>query len=420
MSLINQMLQDLEKRRASAAERGAVPNQVRVLPSTEKTRLGAWIVMGGIALIALAGWQYWLTQQRVAMSSPSLPAQAQGAESVAAPGVKYLAEGPATLLALDLAVLPAPKAVLAARPPVAPLAGAAPSTAASAEAPVADPKLKPPLAMAAVIGTEAPAAPVASAARIVPPAGDAKAASASAVSAVSGVSNVSNIAPVPPVAPKPRSADAGGEPRVQLAATGAQIDKRMQTLTPAQMAENEYREAANFLGQGRLVEAQDSFRQALQHNPLHAGARQGLFGLLVDAKRTTEAEQLLKDGLKLNANQPGLAMALARLQLDRADANAAIETLQASAASAQNSPDYLAFFAGLSQRQSRHREAVEQYLAALRLAPNSGVWLMGLGISLQALGRNTDAQDAFRRARASNTLNPDLQAFVDQRLRQLQ
>jgi len=414
MSLINQMLQDLEKRRASAAERGAVPNQVRVLPSTEKTRLGAWIAMGGIALTALAGWQYWLAQQRVAMSSPSLPAQAQGAESVAAPGVKYLAEGPATLLALDLAVLPAPKAVLAARPPVAPLAGAAPSTAASTEAPVAAPKLKPPLAMAAVIGTEAPAAPVASAARIVPPAGDAKAASASAVS------GISIIAPVPPVAPKPRSADAGGEPRVQLAATGAQIDKRMQTLTPAQMAENEYREAANFLGQGRLVEEQDSFRQALQHNPLHAGARQGLFGLLVDAKRTTEAEQLLKDGLKLNANQPGLAMALARLQLDRADANAAIETLQASAASAQNSPDYLAFFAGLLQRQSRHREAVEQYLAALRLAPNSGVWLMGLGISLQALGRNTDAQDAFRRARASNTLNPDLQAFVDQRLRQLQ
>ena len=225
---------------------------------------------------------------------------------------------------------------------------------------------------------------------------------------------------MPPVAPKPRAADIGGEPRAQLAATGAQIDKRMQTLTPAQMAENEYREAANFLGQGRLVEAQDSFRQALQNNPLHAGARQGLFGLLVDAKRTTEAEQLLKDGLKLNANQPGLAMALARLQLDRADANAAIETLQASAASAQNSPDYLAFFAGLLQRQSRHREAVEQYLAALRLAPNSGVWLMGLGISLQALGRNTDAQDAFRRARASNTLNPDLQAFVDQRLRQLQ
>ncbi len=54
-------------------------------------------------------------------------------------------------------------------------------------------------------------------------------------------------------------------------------------------------------------------------------------------------------------------MALARLQLDRADANGAIDTLQGSVAAAQNSPDYLAFYAGLLQRQSRHREAAEQY-----------------------------------------------------------
>ena len=72
------------------------------------------------------------------------------------------------------------------------------------------------------------------------------------------------------------------------------------------------------------------------------------------------------------------------------------------------------------QRQSRHREAVEQYQAALRLAPQSGVWQMGMGISLQALGRNAEAQDAFRRAKSSNTLSAELQGFVDQRLRQLQ
>lgn len=57
---------------------------------------------------------------------------------------------------------------------------------------------------------------------------------------------------------------------------------------------------------------------------------------------------------------------------------------------------------------------------ALRLAPGSGIWLMGLGISLQAINRNTEAQDAFRRAKATNALNPELQAFVDQRLKQLQ
>ena len=38
-------------------------------------------------------------------------------------------------------------------------------------------------------------------------------------------------------------------------------------LTPAQQAENAYRDAANYLNQGRLAEAQDTFRQALQHRP---------------------------------------------------------------------------------------------------------------------------------------------------------
>ena len=37
MSLINQVLQDLERRRASATELGVLPNQVRVLPQEDKS-----------------------------------------------------------------------------------------------------------------------------------------------------------------------------------------------------------------------------------------------------------------------------------------------------------------------------------------------------------------------------------------------
>jgi len=44
---------------------------------------------------------------------------------------------------------------------------------------------------------------------------------------------------------------------------------------------------------------------------------------------------------------------------------------------------------------------------------------MGLGISLQALGRRADAREAFRRARAAGGLSNEVLAFVDQRLRQL-
>jgi MSHA biogenesis protein MshN len=227
--------------------------------------------------------------------------------------------------------------------------------------------------------------------------------------------------PLPKSAVAPsRSGDGVPDSKAQAALANSQIDKRTQTLSPQQAAENEYREAANLLNQGRLADAQEGFKHALQTNPAHIGARQGLFGLLLDAKKTSEAEQILQDGLRLNPGQTGFALALASLQYERGSVNEAIDTMQKSAPAARASPDYLARLAGLLQRQSRHAEAIENYQAALRLAPGSGVWQMGLGISLQASNRNAEAQDAFRRAKTSNALSPELQAFVDQRLKQLQ
>jgi MSHA biogenesis protein MshN len=223
---------------------------------------------------------------------------------------------------------------------------------------------------------------------------------------------------IPPTSAK--AVDNGVDVKTAAAPANPQIDKRSQQLTPRELAENEYRDAANLLGQGRYAEAQEGFRRALQISPWHIGARQGLFGLLAEAKKNDEAEQVLADGLKLNPNQPGFALALSGLQYQRGDMTGAIETLQRTAPAAQGIPEYLARLAAMLQRQARHQEAVDYFQAALRLAPGSGVWLMGLGISQQALNRNSEAKDAFKRAKATRTLNADLEAFVDQRLKQLQ
>jgi MSHA biogenesis protein MshN len=224
------------------------------------------------------------------------------------------------------------------------------------------------------------------------------------------------VEPAPPVsAPAHRSALAS-----QLPPAEAHINKRSAELTPQQRAEDEYRSGANLLNQDRTGEAQEKFKTALTHYPEHTGARQALFGLLISAQRTAEAERVLIDGLMLNARQPGFGMALARMQLDRGDGVGAVETLQRAESVAGANATYLAFLAALLQRQDRHAEAIERYRNALALAPNTGVWMMGLGISLHALNRAAEAQDAFRRAKASNALNAELLAFVDERLLQLQ
>ena len=448
MSLINQMLQDLEKRRASSAERSSLPNQVRVLPPVHKP--GApWGLLGiGVVVILMAATA-WHVNDLMQLPAPmplhpvpvtqvAPPAPAPGAAQalVAAPAstpdeAPLQMTGPASRLALDLDAAPLPAARPGARSSAAPAKKTSaprsrPTTAGDAAAktaPRAAAKMQSsakPIASAAVIAGDAaaPAKPAPAAPK--PEPAEAAPAAVDTVKVVQPPAAVAAAATAKPVVPALKPVEASIEARAQMALANPQIDKRTQPLSAQQLAENEYRDAANLMAQGRLAEAQEGFKLALQHNPGHTGARQGLFGVLLDAKRNGEAEQVLHDGLRINPNQPNFAILLANLQYERGDAVGAIETLQKTAPAAQGSPDYLARLAGLLQRQARHYEAVAQYQAALRLAPGSGVWWMGLGISLQASNRNAEAVEAFRRAKASNTLNPELQAFIDQRLRQLQ
>ncbi|WP_413439004.1 tetratricopeptide repeat protein [Sulfuriferula sp. GW1] len=198
----------------------------------------------------------------------------------------------------------------------------------------------------------------------------------------------------------------------------AAVAKQIKEITPQQRAENEYGKAISLLQQGRTPEAIELLGNVLQFDPGNTAARQTQVGLLVAAKRYGEAERSLRDGLKLNPGQTGLAMIMARLQVEQGDTQSALKTLQHSLPYAAELPDYQAFLAALLQREGRNKEAIEHYLLALRKVPGSGVWLMGLGISLQAEKRQMEAQEAFLRAKASNTLSPDLLAFVEQQLKQ--
>lgn len=199
--------------------------------------------------------------------------------------------------------------------------------------------------------------------------------------------------------------------------------KHLKEITPSQQAENQYRKALELMQQGRMTRAMENLAQALQLDASHSAARQTLAGLLVDAQRFDEAEHRLQEGLNHldpdQPNQPGLAMMLARLQVERGDTRAGLETLQRSLPDAVEQADYQAFLAALLQREGRHGEAIEHYLQAIGKVPQSGIWLMGIGISLQAENRMQDAQEAFQRSKASNTLSPELVAFVEQRLKQI-
>jgi len=210
---------------------------------------------------------------------------------------------------------------------------------------------------------------------------------------------------------------AAQEVRANPPAEAGKIDRRANT---SYRADQEFRRAVSLVNQGRIAEGIDGFRAVLVVDPGHQAARQTLVALLLEAKRVDEAAMLLQDGLAVNPDNTEFAMILARIMVEGNDVPKALFVLQRHAAPPDSNPDFHAFAAALYQRLGRHREAIDQYQTALRLAPSAGVWWVGLGISLQASERPKDAAEAFTRAKSAGNLAPELASFVDQRLRQLQ
>ncbi|MBZ2207529.1 tetratricopeptide repeat protein [Massilia soli] len=216
-------------------------------------------------------------------------------------------------------------------------------------------------------------------------------------------------------APKPvvEEARAATPPRAALVRMQPAAEAGRQ-MTARQRAESEYNRALANLQDGRIGDAMAGFEQAISIESRHEAARQTLVGLLVERGRKGPAMRVLQDGLRLDPRQPAMAMLLARLQIE--GGTSGIDTLMRTLPHAQGNGEYHAFLAGALARDERHREAADQYQAALRTAPGNGVWWMGLGMSLQADMRTAEALVAYDRAIQSSALTPQLRAFVERNI----
>jgi MSHA biogenesis protein MshN len=365
MSVINKMLQDLDRRQAI----GAASDTAVVRPSVARAGGHEWFWRTLAVLLAITlGWMGW-----VAVQIMPKPLATDLAFQAAAEARSRAAAKPAV-----------PKPV-AAHPPVA-------------EPKPAEPAAPPSDTLRLAVSLEA--LPKEPAPDPVKPAAD-------PVRPVAGKAEVSQPAP-----PKPKAVPAP-------ASAKSSVDKRDRGRSASESAEAYFRRAALLLNHGRVSEAEDQLVAALHADPSHVSARQAYVALLLEQQRVDVARRLLQDALVINPSQATFALALARIHAEQRDYLAALDVMDRAGSVARN-PEFQALRAAVLQRLGRHGDATEAYQNAIRGGAQPATTWVGFGISLEALGRRSEAAQAYRRALAAGPIAAEAREYAENRARALE
>jgi MSHA biogenesis protein MshN len=366
MSVINKMLQDLDRRNAMAGAEAqvAAPSAKFMEPDPKGGRDWFWRLVAGLLLVAV-GWVGWVAYQLQ----------------------------PRPLVIESALRRPVPQ------PAPVPAAAVAPVQVAPVALPVEEPKPEPEPVAEAPKPQPKPAEPAETfklARAIETPIAERK--------------------PEPPA--KPKAAAPKAVKPAPATAKPAAAAKPKVTKTSVNEAETQWRRAVAFLNQGRVSEAQAHLALALKADPAHAPARQAYVALLLEHGRVEQARDLLQEGVAANPSHAPFALALARIHVQQREYAQALLVLDNAGPAAQGA-DFQGMRAVVLQRMGRHADAVAAYQQALRNGPQNGATWMGLGISLEALGHRAEAAQAYKRALGAGAMATEVRDYAEARIRAL-
>ncbi|MCP3176607.1 tetratricopeptide repeat protein [Desulfuromonas sp. KJ2020] len=360
MSLLNQMLKDLEKRQATAGDPTGLPGTGAGAERTRRFGVLLWVLLA-LALV-LGGLVLWLS-------------------------VGYWADRDVPVAVEQVELRKVPISATAEMAPAAEPAGAV------SEPPASPAAMEPEVATALA---ETPAR--------------------EAVPAKETVSSLSESVEPPqlPVAAPP-------SPKTPAASEPAALVKTPRPLSPEEQARVRFAEGEAALKDGRLPEAEQAWRQALRLDPAQHESREKLAALLAGAGRRVEAEKVYAAGLESDPAHSPFRRGYARLLAEREELSTAREVLrQGPVPTVAADPDFHALYAALSQRLGDYAAAAATYSLLLQHDPASGVSWLGLGLALESDGRAPEAVEAYRQAIASGSLQTDLLSYVRGRLDMLE
>lgn len=181
-------------------------------------------------------------------------------------------------------------------------------------------------------------------------------------------------------------------------------------------AEALYQQALALSNNGEPQKAIQALEALLVSTPDYINARTQLVALLLAEGKKAEATKVIHMGLAIEPNNAPLTELAARLLVDEDKVDQALHLLEKSAPSVAQHTEYHALIAALYERQGKNALAASLYKQLLALQPTNAKWWLGLGIALEGAGQRTESLEAFSKANDIGGLNPELKAYIQSRL----
>jgi MSHA biogenesis protein MshN len=195
---------------------------------------------------------------------------------------------------------------------------------------------------------------------------------------------------------------------------------RIPATTPYGMAEEAYLDGKWAYERERTNLAVRSLQEALELYPGHLPARETLVKIFEKGGKNGEAMYLLAEGLEIAPDYIVFKKNYARMLSAQGDYDAATKVmLNGGLPAVEEDPEAHVILASLYQRLDESFLAAQTYRNLLVVWPQTGAFWVGLGGALEGQNLQKDAVECYQRALKTENLRKDLLAYAQKRLRAL-
>ncbi len=188
-------------------------------------------------------------------------------------------------------------------------------------------------------------------------------------------------------------------------------------LSPKMLSEKKITAAERAMEVNDLAKAESLFEEVLLLIPEHETARKQLAALWYGKKAYQDAINLLSQGIAIAPQSEEMRLMSARIYFEQGRARQAFNLLNPINNSQR--VDLQVLIANIASEINEYKSAANAYRKLLILEPNVGRWWLGLAVSLDSQGQFKLASNAYDEAITKGNLSSNALQFARQRVAEL-